>query len=82
MKTEFEKSTIKDLRDIKGMSQLQFARLVGTSRQMLDKWEKGDCKPGMDSLLKISNACNVPVSHFFNQNDVSVHHTAPQEGEA
>ena len=81
MKTEFEKSTIKDLRDIKGMSQLQFARLVGTSRQMLDKWEKGDCKPGMDSLLKISNACAVPVSHFFNEIDVCIHHTKQQEAE-
>jgi len=79
MKTEFEKSTIKDLRDLKGMSQLEFARLVGTSRQMLDKWEKGDCKPGMDSLLKISNACRVPVSHFFNENDACVHHTEQQE---
>jgi len=51
------------------MSQLKFARLVGTSRQMLDKWEKGDCKPGIDSLLKIINACRVPVCYFFTEND-------------
>ena len=72
---EFERSTIKDLRLLKGMTQLQFARLVGTSRQMLDKWEQGDCKPGIDSLLKISNACEVTPEHFFVENDVCIHHT-------
>lgn len=80
MKTEFEKSTIKDLRALKGMTQLEFARLVGTSRQMLAMWENGDCKPGMDSLLKISNACGVSVSHFFNETEPCIHHTEHQEG--
>ena len=80
MITSFEKSSIKDLRLLKGMTQLEFARLVGTSRQVLAMWENGDGMPSMESLIKISNATGTAISHFFNENDVSVHHTEQQEG--
>ena len=65
MKTRFKRSAIVELRNSLNMSQLQFARAAGTSRQMLDKWEKGDCNPGIESLLKIINAFDVPISYFF-----------------
>jgi len=72
---QFEKTAIKDLRDQKGLSQLSFARMVGTSKQMLDKWEKGDCTPNVGSLLKICRTFDLTIDYFFVYNDACVHHT-------
>jgi transcriptional regulator with XRE-family HTH domain len=80
MITSFEKSTIKDLRLLKGMTQLEFARLVGTSRQVLAMWENGDGMPSMESLIRVSNATGTPISHFFNESEPCVHHTEQQGG--
>jgi transcriptional regulator with XRE-family HTH domain len=71
---DFEKDTIRDLRLQKGMSQQAFARAIGTSRQMLDRWEKGDCMPGVGSLTKICRAFGITIDFFFTENDVCTQH--------
>ena len=71
--TKFDKQAIKDLREQKGLSQLEFARILGTSRQMVQRWESGDCVPQVDTLCRISDVFHLDVDFFFNQNDVALH---------
>lgn len=74
-KTKFDKHAIRDLREQKGLSQLEFARKIGTSRQMVQRWENGDCIPQVHTLCHIIDVFKIDMEYFFDQNDVSVHHT-------
>jgi len=62
----FDKNQIIKLRNGHELTQLDFARKIGTSRVTVGKWESGDGKPSLDLLVKISEAFHVPVSFFFN----------------
>lgn len=73
MEMKFEKGRIKDLRNIKGMSQAEFARTLETSRQRVAAWEAGECKPNVGALLGICKKFNVEIGYFFVQNNVCVH---------
>jgi transcriptional regulator with XRE-family HTH domain len=79
---QFDKGAIVDLRLQKGMTQTTFARRIGTSRQLLDKWEKGDGIPSVGSLLKICRAFGISAGYFFVHDDVSVHHSEVIEEDA
>jgi transcriptional regulator with XRE-family HTH domain len=48
-----------------GMSQERLGEAIGVSFQMVQKYERGDCRVGASRLLKISSALNVPVAFFF-----------------
>lgn len=72
---QFDRQTIKDLRNLNGLSQLDFGRKVGTSRQMVQRWEQGDCIPQVETLCDICKAFGMEMDYFFTQNDVRIHHT-------
>lgn len=61
----FDKNQIKKLREGNELTQLEFARRIGTSRQLVGLWESGDVKPGTDYIVKMSKSFKVPVSYFF-----------------
>lgn len=77
-RTKFDKTTIRDLRDQKGLTQLEFARIIGTSRQMVQRWENGDCVPQVDTLCHISDVFKLEMDFFFEQNDVPKHQEEAQ----
>lgn len=52
-------------RTMAGMSQERLGEAIGVSFQMVQKYERGDCRVGASRLMKISSALNVPVSFFF-----------------
>lgn len=52
-------------RTMAGMSQERLGEAIGVSFQMVQKYERGDCRVGASRLMKISNALSVPVSFFF-----------------
>jgi transcriptional regulator with XRE-family HTH domain len=52
-------------RTMAGMSQERLGEAIGVSFQMVQKYERGDCRVGASRLMKISGALNVPVSFFF-----------------
>lgn len=54
-------------RNMTGFSQEKLGEAVGVSFQMIQKYERGDCRVGASRLMKIANALNVPVSWFFEE---------------
>ena len=52
-------------RTMASMSQERLGDSIGVSFQMVQKYERGDCRVGASRLMKISSALGVPVSYFF-----------------
>lgn len=52
-------------RTMAGMSQERLGEAIGVSFQMVQKYERGDCRVGASRLAKISAALGVPVAFFF-----------------
>jgi transcriptional regulator with XRE-family HTH domain len=48
-----------------GMSQERLGDSIGVSFQMVQKYERGDCRVGASRLMKIASSLNVPVAFFF-----------------
>lgn len=58
-------SRIKLRRGLTGTTQGKLADAVGVSFQMVQKYEKGDCRVGASRLLQVARALQVPVAWFF-----------------
>ncbi len=54
-------------RDQRGLTGAKLAKLSGVSAGMLTKIEKGDVAPSIQTLVKISEALDVPASMFFHR---------------
>ena len=50
---------IKRLRTSHGMSQVEFAKLVGVTKQCVSNWENDNVLPSIDMLVKISDLFKV-----------------------
>lgn len=59
-------------RNMTGFSQEKLGEAVGVSFQMIQKYERGDCRVGASRLMKIATALNIPVSWFFEEFDGQV----------
>lgn len=59
-----------------GLSQEKLGNAIGVSFQMVQKYERGDCRVGASRLMKIAQALSVPVAFFFE----SLAGTAPAAG--
>ena len=70
-KISFECGRIKQVRLTNGLSVKAFAKGCGISRPHLKNIEEGDCSPGVEILLSIANAYNVPIDYFFVKNNVT-----------
>ncbi len=61
--------TLADLRKKKGLSQMEVARELNVSRQSVSKWETGISVPSTDNLICLSKLFDVPMEHFFSDNE-------------
>lgn len=52
-------------RGLMSLSQEKLGDAIGVSFQMVQKYERGDCRVGASRLMKIAHALDVPVSFFF-----------------
>ncbi len=52
-------------RTMTGMSQERLGDAIGVSFQMVQKYERGDCRVGASRLMKIASALGVQVAFFF-----------------
>lgn len=55
---------ISQLRQDKGMSQLQLAEALGISRQAVSKWENGQSSPDTINLIHLSDLLNTEVEYL------------------
>ncbi len=60
-------SNIKYYRSVKGISQERAALEAGIDRTMLSKIERGITNPSLDTLLKVANYLDVPVSDLLKE---------------
>lgn len=67
----FDRTKIRDLRTSLKLSVEEFAHKIGTKKQMVSAWETEVQMPRIDTLVRICNTFDVPVSFFI----VDVHHS-------
>jgi len=60
-----KKSNIRELREHLGLTQEIFAQILGTSFQLLSKWEGGKVKPSHKYLLKICDEFGASADWIF-----------------
>lgn len=68
--TDFRPDSIRELREASGLSVPKFLIKAGisVSRQAVSRWETGVDVPNARMLVRIANAFQVPINHFFSMN--------------
>ena len=56
---------LKDLREDRDLSQSDIAKLLGTTRQQVSKWETGVQMMGVDKYAKLAEFYNVSVDYLL-----------------
>lgn len=74
----FDHGSMKALREVMGMTQVEFARKIERQPQQVAMWEAGINQPNLDNLTHICNKCDVPVAFFFSE----VHSTVEEKAAA
>lgn len=57
---------LKALRLERDMTQPEFAKLLGTSKQVISKYEKGENTPKITTVDHFSKVLNVPLAYLVN----------------
>lgn len=69
---------IRELRENKGLSQIELAKIVKMANTTISQWESGKRTPDSDSLLKLSGFFGVSVDYLLGNTD-SPAPTKPRE---
>lgn len=56
---------IRKLREKKGMTQTELAKILGVSRQAVNNYETGDAKPGDVSKVKMCQVLDCDIIELF-----------------
>ena len=56
---------IKRLRIANGMNQVEFANLLGVSKQCVSNWENDNVLPSIEMLIKIADALKVKTDYLL-----------------
>lgn len=60
---------IQKLRKSFSLSQVEFAKALGVSKQCVSNWENSYIQPSLDTLIKIANYFNVSTDFLLDRND-------------
>lgn len=60
---------LKKLRITKGLTQMQLAEILETSKSNISKYEAGSVEPNLDTLLKISAFFDVSIDYLLGNTD-------------
>ena len=60
---------LSDMLDELGLTQTQFARLIGVKQAQVSEWLKGKAKPGYDSLRSMAIATGFSASFLLGLSD-------------
>lgn len=73
MAWKFDNERIKTARELKDITQEELAIRAGVAVQQVSQWERGEVKPGQESLLKLCGALECPPKFFFVESDDDNH---------
>lgn len=60
---------LRRLRKIHQYTQENVAEKINVSRQSIAKWEQGETRPDLDSLIKLANLYNVSLDNLVNHSE-------------
>lgn len=63
---------IKKLRAAQGMSQVEFANMLGVTKQCVSNWENDNVLPSIEMLTKIADAFNVRTDYLLGREEKTV----------
>lgn len=63
---------IKNARTLRGFSQQELADMIGVSKQMISKYEKGESIPTSSNLLKLGKSLKVKIDYFFKPSKIEL----------
>jgi transcriptional regulator with XRE-family HTH domain len=55
------KEQLKELRELRKITQTRLAELIGVSPRVYNRWENGDATPHWDSIVKIADVLDVSL---------------------
>ena len=58
-------NNLKNLRELNGLSQKNFARLIGTTQQRISEWELDKVEPTLYNIIKIVKVLNVTFEEII-----------------
>lgn len=62
---------IKKLRVARGMNQVEFARMLGVSKQCVSNWENDNVMPSVEMLVRIADFFKVTTDYLLGRNEES-----------
>lgn len=62
---------IKKLRVAIGLNQVEFAKILGVSKQCVSNWENDNVMPSIEMLVKIADFFNVTTDFLLGRNEKS-----------
>lgn len=66
------------IRKKKGFSQAALGKAIGTSGDVVGRYERGDIKPSIEVVVKIADALEVSVDHLIGKTDLQLDKDAVQ----
>jgi transcriptional regulator with XRE-family HTH domain len=57
--------TLKELRERKNLSQIDLARLIGVSQQVISHYETGRARPSLDVIVKLAKVLGVSIEEIY-----------------
>ena len=60
---------IKRLRLARGLNQVEFAKIMGVSKQCVSNWENDNVMPSIEMLVKIADYFNVTTDYVLGRNE-------------
>lgn len=74
---------LRELRELKGLSQKDFSSLIGVPANTYNQWEKEKRSPDYEMLSRIANYYEVSVDYLIGRDEVSIPEETkkPAEGE-
>ncbi len=63
---------IAEVRKRKGLSQAALAKLIGTSGDVLGRYERGDINPSIEVVIKIASALEVSLDYLAGQTALEI----------
>ena len=66
------------IRKKKGFSQAALGKIIGTSGDVIGRYERGDIKPSIEVVAKIADALEVSVDYLIGKTDLQLDKEAVQ----
>jgi len=67
--TDFFKERLKNVRELRGLSQTQLASQTGLPPSSVSHFEAGDRKPSFDNLKRLAGALDVTTDYLLGRSD-------------